>query len=661
MSTLVRDETPGKPASAAEASRPVPAAAAPPAAGAAPSKPPRPADMTRALQEAAAKSRSKPEYYRQVIKLLAAEFDAVLAALSLEGPTGNMDEVVRHGTDADAQWLKIARGLLLDTRYRNEPRGRFYQAEGISGYIVAMGTPLVESGEGTIGSLVVICQSGNADAASGLLTKLRAWVTLAAGMSPGLAARGASGAAGAPATAAPQAGAAAPDFRGVGKAAGYESLEQFAFAVVNNLKSKLGCEQVSLGRVEGRSVRVVCVSGMAELYARSPGLREIQQAMCECLDAGTIVAYQVSGPHAGAAGGLKLLIHKHWHEATGRASVASVPLVYRGETVAVLGVRGAAQQTFSDGDLKKIQEMVAPLSQGLMLVERAGRGLRQHVRDEARRHVRVWLRKGAWGRKAVGVAAALLVAWMALGRMEYVVSAPCELVSAEQRVISAPFEGTLAKVHVKPGDEVQAGQVLVEFDARELRLEQRRLQSEIEISRTQLTRAMAERNTGVAGEAQAQLDMAQAQLDLIDSRLERSEVRAPVAATVVEGDLLPRIGEVVPLGEPLLQLAPRDSMSLEMHVPEHAVAMLASGLGGQFTTHSRPEISQPIEVERLQPRAEIKNGRNVFVARAELAEKPVWLRAGMTGVAQVRTGAQPVWWVLLHRAIDNVRLTMWQL
>lgn len=657
MSTLVRDESQQpQPAPAAETPRPAPAQSGdgkqPPA------KPARPADMTRAIQDASAKSRSKPDYYRQVIKLLAAEFDAVLAVLNLEGPTGNVEEVVRHGTASDAQWMKIARGLLLDARYRNEPRGRFYQSPGVQGYLVAMGVPLVEPGEGTIGSLVVICKSASSEAAGGLMAQLRAWVTLAAGMSPGMAARGNAGPA---AGAAAGPGQAAPDFRGVGKAAGYESVEQFAFAVVNSLKSKLGCEQVSLGRVEGHSVRMVCVSGMAELYARSPGLREIQQAMCECLDAGTIVAYQASGPHSGEPGGLKLLIHKHWHESTGRASVASVPLVYRNEIVAVMSVRGAAQQTFSDGDLKKIQEMVAPLSQGLVLVERAGRGLRQHVRDEVRRYRRLWLGKGAWGRKALGAAAALVVAWMALGKMEYVVSAPCELICADKRMISAPFEGTLAAVHVRPGDEVQADQVLAEFDTRETVLEQRRLAGEMEIARTQLTRAMAERNTGLAGEAQAQLEIARAQLELIEYRLARAAVRAPAAGTVVEGDLTPRIGEVVPLGEPLLQLAPRASMTVEMHVPEHAVAMLASGLAGHFTTHARPEWSQPMQLDQVQPRAEIKNGQNVFVARAELVEKPEWLRAGMTGVARVRAGTQPVWWVLLHRAIDNVRLKMWQL
>ncbi len=659
MSTLVRDES--QQPQPAPSAAPAAAAPAPPGGAKQAAKPARPADMTRAIQDVSAKARSKPDYYRQVIKLLAAEFDALLAVLNLEGPTGNAEEVVRHGTDADNQWMKIARGLLLDTRYRNEPRGRFYHAPGVQGYLVAMGVPLSEPGEGTIGSLVVICKSPTTDAASGLLAQLRAWVTLAAGMSPGLAARGNAGGGAAPAAGAAPTGQPAPDFRGVGKAAGYESVEQFAFAVVNSLKSKLGCEQISLGRVEGRGVRVICVSGMAELYARSPGLREIQQAMCECLDAGTIVAYQSSGPHSGEPGGLKLLIHKHWHEATGRASVASVPLVYRNEVVAVLSVRGAAQQTFSDGDLKKIQEMVAPLSQGLMLVERAGRGLRQHVRDELRRFRRAVLAKGAWGRKALGAAAALLAAWMVFGKMEYVVSAPCELICAEERILAAPFEGTLAAVHVRPGDEVQADQILVEFDTRDIQLEQNRLGGEIEIARTQLTRAMAERNTGVAGEAQAQLDMARAQVELIRYRLDRALVRAPADGTVVEGDLLPRIGEVVPLGEPLLQLAPRASMTVEIHVPEHAVAMLATGLAGQFTTHARPELSQTMRLDQLQPRAEIKNGQNVFVARAELVDKPEWLRAGMTGVARVRAGSQPAWWVLLHRAIDNVRLKMWQL
>ena len=64
------------------------------------------------------------------------------------------------------------------------------------------------------------------------------------------------------------------------------------------------------------------------------------------------------------------------------------------------------------------------------------------------------------------LAAALvaLVLWMAIGTKSYVISVPCEVVPAEKRHLAAPFEGTIAAAHVKPGEHVVAGQLLVELD-----------------------------------------------------------------------------------------------------------------------------------------------------------------------------------------------------
>lgn len=98
---------------------------------------------------------------------------------------------------------------------------------------------------------------------------------------------------------------------GVSKAAEYESLQEFAFAVVNNLKGKMNCDQVAFGLIQGKHVHVLCLSGFDHIYPRSPGVRVLEQAMSECLDAKRPICSQHD--------------HKYGTEpiASGHASIAS--------------------------------------------------------------------------------------------------------------------------------------------------------------------------------------------------------------------------------------------------------------------------------------------------------------------------------------------------
>jgi hypothetical protein len=50
---------------------------------------------------------------------------------------------------------------------------------------------------------------------------------------------------------------------------------------------------------------------------------------------------------------------------------------------------------------------------------------------------------------------------------------------------------------------------------------------------------------------------------------------------------------------------------------------------------------------------------NVFLGEAVVMASLEGIAPGMEGVAHLRAGARPVWWVLTHRLTDWARLNFW--
>jgi hypothetical protein len=65
-------------------------------------------------------------------------------------------------------------------------------------------------------------------------------------------------------------------------------------------------------------------------------------------------------------------------------------------------------------------------------------------------------------------------------------------------------------------------------------------------------------------------------------------------------------------------------------------------------------------VTRIDPASALREGRNVFFARADLQHAgPDWWRPGMGGTARLEVGQRPLIWVLTHRTVRTLREWFW--
>jgi biotin carboxyl carrier protein len=599
------------------------------------------------IAELSQQCETAPVVYRQALRVIASHFCSPYAAINLCNASDSLDEHVTSEDTPPKFWERVTQAAILDSEAGGSAVARLYEIDGTDRKIAALSVPL-RDGLGNVGAMALIADCADRHAAEQGLTELRSLgaMTCTVASSVSKTPQRSDGSSNAIQTA-------------MERASRFGSITELAFAITNGLKTKYQCDRVVLGQVAHRRVRILSISGMDALYPRSPGSRFIRQAMEECLDLGEMVCCRPGGQWNDEGTNADYRLHRQWRATIGDAAVASIPLVSNDRCVAVLSITRPGSVGFQREELGEISRVVRAYGPALELVARASRSWIAQTRDSLRESLSWLLVRNRWGRKLVAAMGLCLAMWFCFGQVNYRLSVPCQITPTQVRHFAAPFEGVIATSHVEPGDRVTAGQLLYTMDTRDLDLQQRELASEATVLELEVNQAVSKHQLDRAAVARAQLRVLKARLSGVERRLELAKVYAPCDGTVMAGDLARRVGDVVTLGEPLIEFAPTGSWMIELHVDDKDAAEIQSGLTGEFVTVARPDVPICCEVERVEPAATVADGGNVFVARAHVDQNPSWMLSGMDGVATLKIGKRRVWWVALHRVIRFARLRFW--
>lgn len=444
----------------------------------------------------------------------------------------------------------------------------------------------------------------------------------------------------------------------VRRAADFTSNIQLAMTVTNKLASRDGFEQVALGRVTGKRIKLLAVSGLDHIDRKSETIERIEQAMLESLDMGTPLVAQAaqSGTETPLPSGR---LHQDWHQASHGAPVASLPLADGSGTVAVLSIVRSPKAPFNAEELLAIDKLVAPFGAALPVVERATQGLAQHFAQSLIAAPLQFFSRHQIGRRLTLLSLAAVLLWSWFGSLPYRVTATSQLAPRSVRAVGAPVDAPLASAPFAPGMRVSAGDVLATFDTSALQLEAKRLRSEIGIKAVEANLAIAEGNPVDVQLAQASLTELQANLDIVQFQIQMATIVAPMDGLVIEGDLRERIGDHFSKGEPLFRVAADDGYALELFIDEADIDQIVLQQAGHFAAFARPEVEFPITVTRVSPAAEKHQDQNAFRVEAEVVVDKPWARTGMQGVARVDIGRRRPLWIWTHQLIDHMRLKSW--
>lgn len=262
-----------------------------------------------------------------------------------------------------------------------------------------------------------------------------------------------------------------------------------------------------------------------------------------------------------------------------------------------------------------------------------------------------WLRRWRWMLAGIGLFLLALAAWPTA----YLMDCNCELATTDRRYAVAPYAGTLKQVLVKPGEVVAAGTLLATMDDRELNIELAGKQAAYERERNQIASWRASGDLAKARIAELESERIAQEIALLNHHVTHREIRAPIAGTIVQGDLVELMGAPVEIGNNLFEVAGLADLLVQVEIPEYQYRFASPGQVVRLYLEAFPYEVFEGTIERLHPRATTREERNVFVAELRLPNVDNKLRPGMKGRAQVTGDAFPLAWKWLHYPYEKAR------
>ncbi|WP_375173686.1 HlyD family efflux transporter periplasmic adaptor subunit [Pseudooceanicola sp.] len=429
-----------------------------------------------------------------------------------------------------------------------------------------------------------------------------------------------------------------------------------SIAAATQLARRLDCAQVAIGFLRRRRVRLEAVSDVADFRMDSLFSEKLAQAMAEATDQeGTVLhprregmAYAVTTLHAELAR----------MRATG--DLLTVPLFLRDRVIGALHLEKRPGEAFDDLDLMIAEATASALAPMLDEKRRADRSALRIGAASLWRQVKRLLGPGYIGRKLVLITLAVVIAFSAIARGDYRVAAESEVQGLVVRSLVSPFDGNVAEQYVRAGDVIREGEPLARLDERDLQIELLRWRTDLSRFEGEYDRALGERNAAAARIAQAEVEQARAKATLVERQIARSALTAPFDAIVIEGDLSQSIGRAVRRGEELFQIAPLESYRVSMEVDEAQLDDIVIGQTGTLVLSSLPDQSYQVEVTRITPRLDAKDGKNIAMIEGRLLETSPQIRPGMRGIAKVDVEERLLIRVWAQPMIDWIRLAIWR-
>ena len=415
--------------------------------------------------------------------------------------------------------------------------------------------------------------------------------------------------------------------------------------LADSLQTLLNADQVYVGlcRSGSRDCRLTAIAGGGTIDPFSEETRLIESVLQESQLRSAGGVWPVRDPDNRHA----LLSHQQLSELWSDCAVVSAPL--QSETGAATGTiivtfRNLTMTASIESAERFLRASAGPLSSSMEILQKlADSRWLKWTKSFRQLFSRSRLELVGWFSGAI--ATALLIP------LDYAVHGTSELQPVERRFVAAPFNGPLLKCLVEPGDIVEQDQLLATLDGREIRWELAEVQANLHKATKERNTHMSSREFGDAAIALHEIQRLQQRAELLAHRDASLEIRSPAKGVVVSGDHREAEGVPLEMGQTLFEIAPLETMVVEVCIPEADIRHVHAGMTVRVQLDAVPEDSLEATIRCIHPRAELRDGKNVFVAEADVLNSTGLLRPGMRGSSKVSTGRHLLGWNLFHKPV----------
>ncbi len=427
-----------------------------------------------------------------------------------------------------------------------------------------------------------------------------------------------------------------------------------ALAFCNGLATRHHCDRVSLGWLVSQYVKLQTISRTERFDRSMSAVKALEVAMEESLDQDEEIVWP-------RPEGLNVVTRDHEIFAREQSvqNLCSIPIRVDEKTVGVLTCE-RQNGAFSQVELQQFRLACDRGSRRFSDLQSSDRWFGARLASAAREKLDKVLGPEHTWLKVIGLLGCVGLVVLFFIPFPYRIEGKFILRSDDVAYLTAPFDGYIREVVVRPGDAPRRGDVLLKMDTHDLELEevvtlaeQNRYLREAEKARA--ANALAEMRI-----AEALAEQASAKLSIARYRLGQASLKAPFDGVVTEGDLRERIGAPIKQGESLFKVARIDTLYVEAEVNERDIHELRENASGEIGFVSQPKFKFPMHLTRIEPAAFPKSNENVFLIRCAFDQKiENWWRPGMSGLCKLDVEKRTLFWILTHRTVDFLRLWLW--
>jgi hypothetical protein len=259
----------------------------------------------------------------------------------------------------------------------------------------------------------------------------------------------------------------------------------------------------------------------------------------------------------------------------------------------------------------------------------------------------------------------LLVLGILLCPFPYSVKGSANVLPVTQTTMPALVNARLLSVDVREGQLVKQGQVLARFETTDLQLQLSQAEQEYSSSLVESDHALAIGNEAQMQIARLNADKAAAAAEKLRIDLARAVVRAPFDGLVLGAQTLStRVGEVLRLGEPALQIVDPTTWQVKASLKERDLIFLGKELQAHghvpaaLRLAANPARKYELDLTNARQLAyglDTTTGEYQFTVMLPLNEELAdarFFKAGFTGRVTFDTGIRPLAYVLFKDFFD---------
>ena len=415
-----------------------------------------------------------------------------------------------------------------------------------------------------------------------------------------------------------------------------ENRDDLNFRILNNTIYLFTYNRAVLWSFEKKRPRLLGISGQAEVKSQSALSRLWHDIILSVKDKQSL---QVLVPEG-------LVQDKEWQELIEKTSGLSVlyaPVMEGGQLRAVLWLERWGESRWEASECEIMQSLARSI----------GLAWRQ-FNPRPRRISRI---QGILGGLLIAVAICLLV----ILSIPLRVVAPCEIMPREPHMVTAPLEGVIKEVLVKPGDYVGTGDLLFTYEDRILMHELKVAQKQVQIIQSQYDRARlkAFKDQEALGKIKSlgyRLEQERIRLRLTETNIEHLLVRAPTDGICVVDNPENWSGRPVMIGERVVMIFQPEKSKIRIFLPENDNIRFDRRRLVKVILNADPASSYKARLDYVAPQtSNDPQGRAAFMAEAYFVSEDARVKVGSKGSAIVYGEKVSIGFWLIRKPMAGIR------